>query len=396
VDYVWRKRIPKMQVIRRLVDNGNNRRKAIVDLWPFNAIRNYFVETMRLLLQCFLLFACLISCIQKEKQVLKPSDFKVHSAVEYEKIEVDVYAVHSLGVIGEDYLLVTDKNSKLPFYIFSLDDFTVSIKGGSIGDGPSEFGSPTFYGAYSYTYPLYEIEVVDRRNQRLNYLVYDVENDSLWKKDYYIPFSPDFVPQYEELFSVDANSYFVNSTSLEGKYFYENLSKRRKLWMPFQPKLSKLPLNDQSEIGQLYHSHMAKHPDSNMVVSFYTDFNKFEIINTENQEIIKEVRLAPYELQKIANLRRNPNGGLPSEIEEYFFFCTATSNYIYSTYTSTRDDFFHLLVFDWSGNPVADYTMEDVLIGRFTVDEKRQRILGQNWDHDSENYPIISISLKHF
>lgn len=322
---------------------------------------------MRYLYYCMRLFTLLlcISCNNSKTYRTLVEDFpNMETLLEFNIHECDtLYNLYDLSSTG-DYLICAEKKRDYFFTLFDKD-FNKVCSFARKGRGANEYIAPAFYGQYTKLQDtLLRFLIFDRALNRLDEISIDVKNGctnniaSILKLEDHIPLRTIFLPNTEGCIGVTdynnckiyyANSNFSNFTTVNPSIDIEDKASSH----PFSQNISCI-----NEDGM------------RMAVAYY-NFPVLDIYSS-NGELVKNILLN--------NQYIKPNKINEDNMSDYFYKIIDYDNKIFSLYNNPEHDAIsHILVFDWDGNPIVDYTINRATA--FTIFDNKIITINENSDN---------------
>jgi hypothetical protein len=244
-----------------------------------------------------------------------------------------------------------------------------------IGRGPGEYAYIDFfnqidtsaiwlYAPQSEKFILYNLKNLIYNKQPLPDFEYDIP-----KKDLRI---------CQQIFYISDTVITGLSTNGKGRIFFWNPVLNNIRHIKIFPKLLKmdpdLPLN---YVGRLYYGFTGVKPDKTKIAVAMDKFKRIDVFNIDGKTVLSIV-FPDFKEPKYCDPRDFENYDSGNSLQ---YICIYTSNnYIYALYFGkppTDDNIYgkYIHVFDWKGNPVAQYEL-DIPIFSFVVDEVNKTIYG--------------------
>ncbi|MDD4514056.1 BF3164 family lipoprotein [Massilibacteroides sp.] len=292
--------------------------------------------------------------------------------------------------LGETEMLIKDnrlimKNINAPIRVFQLPDLKFIGERGTVGNGPNEFLAYSLIlscddDVLSYVYNkgyIYKIttddELVFNRYKFTDKIKqFDEKQMAETKKDNFVYIENSKTGK--SIFHVN----FENDTAVHKEILSLALTSRMKSWVPY--------------IGDF-----VVNPQRNRMAYAYKYFKIIKFMDLE----AKTIRTINFEKEKFDEGTLYKLDGMDQNTTHYWGAC-AGKDYVYFLYSGrTPSDvwkegqkglhYIFVEQYDWNGNPIKKYKLDQW--GRFTVDEKDQKIYLASTNHDDPffiyNLPVI-------
>lgn len=334
----------------------------------------------------FFLSILLTNCVSREEEDVKyvntfPVEKKV-VAKDVEWIKPDLLS----GMLQIDsFLIILNRKGKNAFQVYNTNQKEMICQGGNFGKGPNEFKNPLMMNQYIKKDGCIYFFIWDHRK-----ILYTIDLNKLILGD-------NFVSNREQLstkFGIQSGLVKIDSTVLgfsddsDGRTFEYNLnSKETNLW-DYYPKIKNTNTYSSFDLYILYGAFMAYNNKLNIVVKSYASYFNQLVFFTPSGNRIRTI--------KLPNIDYNLNSENAISSPAYTFNLQHSDSYIYVSYEDYADknqlQYKGLVnVFDWEGNPVVRYNIENKLISAFAVDEINGKIYG--YAHESDINSIVEFDL---
>lgn len=328
----------------------------------------------------------LSNCVSREEAYVKYVEaFPIEKNVVAKDVEwIEPFLISGMLQI-DSLLVILNRKGKNAFQVYNTNTKKMICQRGNFGNGPNEFINPQLMNQYIKKEGGINIFIWDQRK-----ILYTIDLNKLISGD-------NFLINKEKLstkFSIQSGLVKIDSTVLgfsdnsEGRTFEYNLNSKETILWDYYPKINNLNTYSSYDLYLLYSAWMAYNDKLDIIVkSYITYFNQL-VFYTPSGKRISTIKLP--EIDYILNGENVINA--PS----YSFYLQHNDNNIYVAY----DDYVDknqlkykgsVNVFDWEGNPVVRYKIENKVISAFAVDEINGKIYG--YAHESYNYLMVEFDL---
>lgn len=331
------------------------------------------------LLRSTLVFALILSgCTTRIKTPYRIVErFPVEKRLEGEPLRQleDCIGIIDVGMAGP-YLICKEHKTK---YHFAMYDSDLRILGhfGINGRGPSEYLAPIYHGQYEWIDSGVRFYIWERALHELCAVDIESEGDSVSMREaakFEMPRGSRIEPRV--LVRAGDNSFFGVADFEDCRFFTSDSLFNKPVYAEHV-----LPFDNKSAAHEIYQSCYGIKPDKSRIAIAYFCLPQIDIRCADGQ-IVQTIFLDKIVHHQELEL---------SDLRDYFLKAAADDRYIYAlcedadSETSGRNS---ILVFDWSGNPVARYSIPRA--SSFTIDE--QRIISVNWDQTTSLCSVFPIS----
>ena len=328
----------------------------------------------------------LSNCKSKEDKNVKyvntfPGEKKV-TAKDVQWVEPDLLS----GMLQIDsFLIISNYKGKNVFQVYNTNRKKMICQVGNFGKGPNEFINPMMINQYIKKDGCIYFFIWDKRK-----ILYTIDLNKLLSGD-------NFIIKKEKLstkFGIQSGLVKIDSTVLgisdesEGKTFEYNLNSQEVNLWDYYPKIKNTDTYNSYDLYLLYSGYMLYNDKRNIVVKSYISYFNQLVFYTPSGNRIRTIKLPQIDY----NLTKENVIDAPS----YTYYLQQGNKYIYATYDNYVDknalNYKGLLnVFDWEGNPVVRYKIENKVISAFAVDEINGKIYG--YAHESGTYLMVEFDL---
>jgi len=337
----------------------------------------------------FLLFLSIIlsNCVVKEEEnnVKYVDTFPIEKKVYAKDVQwMEPYLPSGMLQI-DSLLIITNLKGKNVFQVYNTNRKKMIYQGGNFGKGPNEFITPLMMNQYI------------KKDGCIYFYLWDQSNNLFTIDLNKLILGDNFVIKREKLstkFGIQSGLVKLDSTILgfsdgsEGRTFEYNLnSKETDLW-DYYPRIKNMGTYSSYDLYLLYSAFMAYNDRLNIILKSYVMYFNQLVFYTPSGNRIRTIKLP-----KIDYILNREN---VIDAPSYSFYLQHNDRNIYVSY----DDYVgknqlkykgSVNVFDWEGNPVTRYMIENKVISAFAVDEINRKIYG--YAHESYNYFIVEFDL---
>ncbi len=328
----------------------------------------------------------LSNCVSREEKIVKyVNTFPVEKKVVATDVEwIEPYQLSGMLQI-DSFLIISNQKGDNVFQVYNTNRKKLICQGGNFGKGPNEFINPQMMNQYT------------KKDGCIYFFIWD-QRKNLYTLDLNkLILGENFVIHSEKLstkFGIQSGLVKIDSTVLgfsddsEGKTFEYNLNSKKTDFWDYYPTIKNINTYSNYDLYFLYGAFMAYNAKLNTIVQCNTSYFNQLVFYTPSGKRIRTIKLP--EIDYILNGENVINA--PS----YSFYLQHNDRYIYVSY----DDYVGknqlqykglVNVFDWEGNPVVRYNVENKLISAFAVDEINGKIYG--YAHESYNYLIVEFDI---
>ena len=312
----------------------------------------------------------LLSCTGGEKEI-KLRNLKIDGELTGQTFSITDKVLMPLKIFAsEDKILILDYTRKDVFKVMRLPGYDYLYSSGNLGEGPEDFISvnPESTCLKDGIFEFLDMGKV-RRFTLSNVGLSEIESVSL-------PILSSPLNNLEKI----SDSVYIANTPVYAEDDFEHMiininSSGVSKYFGHFPK-GNFELNSQQERHIAFHCSSTANPSLGRYATFYTYFKRFKIYD-DSGDLIKEVVI-------------QPNGEKPYLLKDnkqniiHFAEPFSSSNYIYVLYIgqSVRDlenyeeEYFpRLTIWDWDGNPIAQYKL-NLPITSFAISEDKHQLYG--------------------
>lgn len=299
----------------------------------------------------------------------------------------------SMGrMIIDTILIMANMYDDHHYQIINMNDKKLVKKFGRSGRGPGEYPMISQIVTQSWYYG--NLKTI--QNKR----IYSYCIDSLLNFDYYMPVQ----------INIEDTPYFIAATEIypgkliglgmfeegmygviQGKEFIGSY-----LEYPIKEQYKNI---DKRLLGIVYQGFIQSHPDGEKFVAAFFDGGIIQFLDMKKEPMIfKEIITALPDLEPVSS-----GGGQSLAIsratQQGYSGLATTKDYVYAVYSGKTDKDSpysaamaaygnHLLVFDWNGVPVINFTLDHAIISLF-IDQDNQYAYGSNSMGDIVRFPLL-------
>lgn len=335
---------------------------------------------------CLFLSIILSCCVSTEQENVKYVDtFPIVKKVDAKDVEwIEPYLPSGMLQI-DSLLIITNLEGNNVFQVYNTHRKKMIYQGGSFGKGPNEFITPLMMNQYI------------KKDGCIYFYIWDHSNNLYTLDLNKLIVGENFVIKREKLstkFGIQSGLVKFDSTVLGfsdgsgGRTFEYNLnSKETDVW-DYYPRIKNMDIYSNYDLYLLYSGFMAYNDKLNVIVKSYVLYFNQLVFYTPTGNRIRTIKLP-----KIDYILNREN---VIEAPIYSLYLQHNDKNIYVSYNNYVDKNQlkykgSVNVFDWEGNPVARYIIENMLISAFAVDELNSKIYG--YAHESYNSLIVEFDL---
>lgn len=303
----------------------------------------------------------------------------------------------AIGLVDTTLMVVNNSgNAVLSFY--ALSDLAKIADFGNANDKQGTLLRPKYSNQFFSEAGKVEFYIADTKRHSLQrYALADVLADGnarpLWQT--YLP--PAIASSYVSIFVAPDSTLLGNQFGDgkgRGRFFRYDMESDKISWTPYYPK-SDLVIPDK-DLSNYYYSQCAYDQSSGSMLSAMYHFKRLDVINTSN--MASKAMIFRREKDEVPSYQPTGERNNP---KRYYSFVFGASKYFYAYCINAHlSDYLgnvgnmEVHVFTWEGGLKGVFKLDRMHLGRFVVDEKKEKLYAVNYGQDKDEHPILSYDLK--
>ncbi len=352
---------------------------------------------------CFILAFTLFSCKQAgTRQLVKVvDDFPENYSLNSLPTNISTNYYPMMLTVVDTLLLICDTENEPFFHIYNLKYFEHISSFGEWGHGPSDFADPVFWHQFVIKDSTFYIWIFELNNLTLKKISLSEAIDNNIPGS--IPFSRILLPA--ETFTTSCvlviNDSMVVGTGHEarGEFFVFDIRSEQLSWKPFIKDLPESiwkQLVSEGLLNEYKLGTMSAKADGSKFIRTYI-YNPIVDVYDSSFERIFSIKTGNPQIPSI----NRQNKQFDKHTRIFYIGSFATNEYIYLLNANcTLNDYlkgdcssFILEKFDWKGNPIAKFSLNERVFatGSFAIDVSRNRLLTINPDFEHEAIRVFNL-----
>lgn len=278
--------------------------------------------------------------------------------------EIEVFDNGNVHVLSIDSFLIVQKTNEKYFQIFSTNTYKLLTEFGSYGKGPGEFSRPELTGQIAYDpftkNPL--VYVYDSQRLLLTFIdiIKCIKNPTYINNQKRIP----NVNAYIDRFFYSNDSIFFAIPEDGGRFLFYNYRSSKIEIKPFVPEVNF------SMSGYLfrhvYRSSCVVNEEKSLIAAAPLLLGEIDFFDLNGNYIKSTI------FESTENLKKTlAKGGESLDPKIQISQLVSVGDLIYGLNNNSK-----ILVFNWSGQPVKEYILDDRFVFSFAIDLAHKRIYG--------------------